>query len=97
MERNLFDTFGEAIEDIEDREGEHDVVLLPLANYPYASDEEVGDDDIGFGGVVACILIRKPENQTRIPGSTKEGHVTFVKRHASNCRKIRSRRIVNVK
>ena len=48
MERNLFDTLAEAIEDIEDREGEHDVVLLLPANDPYASDEEVGDDDIGF-------------------------------------------------
>ena len=49
MERNLFDTLAEAIEDIEDREGEHDV-LLPPANDPYASDEDVGDDDVGFGG-----------------------------------------------
>ena len=43
-------TLAEAIEDIEDREGEHDVVLLPPANDPYASDEEVGGDDIGFIG-----------------------------------------------
>ena len=50
MKRNFFDTLAEAIEDIEDREGEHDVVLLPPANDPYASDEEVGDDDIGFAG-----------------------------------------------
>ena len=50
MERNLFGTLAGAIEDIEDRGGEHDVVLLPPANDPYASDEEVGDDDIGFGG-----------------------------------------------
>ena len=50
MERNLFDTLAGAIEDIEDREGEHDVVLLPPANHPYASDEGVGDDDIGFNG-----------------------------------------------
>ena len=50
MERNLFDTLAGAIEDIEDRESEHDVVLLPPANDPYASYEEVGNDDIGFGG-----------------------------------------------
>ena len=50
MERNLFDTLAEAIKDIEDREGEYDVVLLPPANDPYASDKEVGDDDTGFGG-----------------------------------------------
>ena len=50
MERNLFDTLAGAIEDIEDRESEHDVVLLFPANNPYTSDEEVGNDDIGFGG-----------------------------------------------
>ena len=48
MERNLFDTSAEAVEDIEDREGKH--VLSPAANDPYASDEEVGEDDIAFGG-----------------------------------------------
>ena len=50
MEINLFDTLAEAIEDIENREDEHDVVLLPPAIESYASDEAVGDDDIGFGG-----------------------------------------------
>ena len=50
MERNLFDTLAEAIEDIENREDEHDIVLLPPANESYASDEAVGDDDTGFGG-----------------------------------------------
>ena len=50
MERNLFDTLEEAVENIEDREGKHDIVLSPPANDPYASDEEVGDDDIAFGG-----------------------------------------------
>ena len=49
MERNLFDTLAEAGEDIEDREGKHDVVMLPPANDTYGSDEEVDDDDIGFG------------------------------------------------
>ena len=39
----------EATEDIEERKGEH-VVLLPPANDPCTSDDEVGDDDIGFGG-----------------------------------------------
>ena len=38
MERKLFDTLAGAIEDIEDRESEHDVVLLAPANDPYASD-----------------------------------------------------------
>ena len=41
--------YAEAIEDIEDREGKHNVVLLPQANDAYASDEKVGNDDIGFG------------------------------------------------
>ena len=50
MERNLFDTLTEPIDDIEDRIGKHDVVLLPPANDLYASDEEVGNDDTGFGG-----------------------------------------------
>ena len=50
MKRNLFDTSAEAIENIEDREGEHDVVLLPPVNDPYASDEEVSDDGIGISG-----------------------------------------------
>ena len=26
------------------------VVLLPLSNYPFASDEKEGDDDIGLSG-----------------------------------------------
>ena len=50
MDRNLLDTLAEAGEDIEDREGKHDVVLLPPASDPYDSDEEDDDDDIGFGG-----------------------------------------------
>ena len=40
----MFETFAEAIEDIEDREGELDVLLLPAANDPFAT------DDISFGG-----------------------------------------------
>ena len=46
---------------------------------------------------MACVLIRKSENQTRVSGSTKEGHVTFMKNHASSFTKIRSWRIANVK
>ena len=46
---------------------------------------------------MVCVLIKTSENQTRVPGSTKEGHVTFVKNHASSFTKIRSRRTVNVK
>ena len=41
MERNLFDTLAEAIEHIEDKEGEHDVVSLPPANGPYVSDKRL--------------------------------------------------------
>ena len=62
MGRNLFDTLAEAIEDIEDRDGEHDVVLLPPANEPYNSDEEVEDDDTGFGGNLD--LLDLPANVT---------------------------------
>ena len=39
---------------------------------------------------------RKSESQIKVQGNTKEDHVTFVKNHASNCAKIRSRRIFNV-
>ena len=45
----MFDTLEEAVEDVEDRDGKDDVVLLPPANNPYVSDEGVGDDVIGFG------------------------------------------------
>ena len=34
MERNLCDTLAEAVEDVEDRDGKHDVVFLPPANNP---------------------------------------------------------------
>ena len=33
---------------------------------------------------VACVLIRKSDNQIRVPGSTENAHVTFVKNHASS-------------
>ena len=46
---------------------------------------------------MACLLTRKPEIQIRIQGSIKESHVHFVKKHASNCTKIRSQQILNVK
>ena len=47
--------------------------------------------------VVACVIIRKSENQTRVRRSTKEGYVTFMKNYASSLTKIRSRQITNVK
>ena len=36
-------------------------------------------------------------NKHKVAGRTREGHVTFVKNHASSFTKIRSRQIVNVK
>ena len=55
-------------------------------------------DTLDMGVIaVACILIKKSGNQTKVPGSTKDGHMAFVKKHASSFTKIRSRRIVNVK
>ena len=50
--RNIFDTLNEAIEDIEGSQyiGDQDLVILPPDSDPYASDEEVGDDDIGLAG-----------------------------------------------
>ena len=52
MNRNIFDTLNEAIEDIEYSQyiGDQDLVILPPDNDPYASDEEVGDDNIGLAG-----------------------------------------------
>ena len=41
--------------------------------------------------IVACVQIKKSENQTRALGSTKEGLMTFVKNHTSSFTKIRSR------
>ena len=40
-----------------------------------------------FWSCRAVVLIRKSENQTRVPGSTKEGYVAFVKNHASSFKK----------
>lgn len=52
MNRNIFSTLNEAIEELDGNsfDGSQDVVLLPPSNDPYASDEEAGDDDIGMGG-----------------------------------------------
>ena len=52
MDRNIFDTLDEAIEDAEGGKyfGQEGIVLLPPANDPYASDEEEDDDDIGLAG-----------------------------------------------
>ena len=52
MEKNIFDTLDETIKDNKGGEyyGTQDVVLLPPANEPYASDEEEGDDDVGLAG-----------------------------------------------
>ena len=48
MERNAFESLFDAIDAIEEHGREQDLVLLPPPNDPYASDEEIGDDDIGF-------------------------------------------------
>ena len=53
--------------------------------------------ELWVASVVTYVLIRKSENQTKVPESTKRGHVTFVKNHASALAKIRSRRIVDEK
>ena len=50
MERNIFETLRDTVEAAEDGYGEQDLVLLPPSNDQYASDEEVGDDDIGLTG-----------------------------------------------
>ena len=46
---------------------------------------------------LTCILNRKSEIQTRVHVKTKARHVTYVKKHASSCTKIRSRRTEAVK
>ena len=61
-----------------------------------ASTLKVGHIGVGLN-FVACVQIKKSENQTRDLGRAKEDHVTFVKNHASSFTKIRSRRILNVK
>ena len=45
MERTIFETLHDAVEE---GYGEQDLLLLPLPNDQYASDEEVGYDDIGI-------------------------------------------------
>ena len=61
MNRNIFATLSEAIEEIEGNNYNHnqDLVLLhpsprppppPTTNHPYTSDEGVGDDGIGLAG-----------------------------------------------
>ena len=48
MDRNAFYTLFDAIDTIEEEGREKDLVLLPPPNDPFASDEEIGDDDIGL-------------------------------------------------
>ena len=52
MDRNIFEALSEAIDAVDNStlRGNHDIVLLPPDNDPYASDEEDGDDDIGLTG-----------------------------------------------
>ena len=50
---NIFERFGtlaEAVDMVDDNLDVADVVILPPDNDLYASDEEVGDDDIGIAG-----------------------------------------------
>ena len=48
MDGNVFENLFDAIEDIENGGRQGDLVLLPPPNDPYASDEEIGDDDVGL-------------------------------------------------
>ena len=48
MDGNVFENLFDAIDDIDSGGGQGDLVLLPPPNDPYASDEEIGDDDIGL-------------------------------------------------
>ena len=52
MERNIFETLSEAIDEFESSafRGYQDIVMLPPSNDPFTSDEEDGDDDIGLAG-----------------------------------------------
>ena len=61
-----------------------DVTLKAIYIYIYIS-FKAGES------IVACVQIKKSENQTRALGSTKEGLMTFVKNHTSSFTKIRSR------
>ena len=83
MERNNFDTLDEAIEDIDGGEysGPQDLVLLPPANDPYASDEEEGDDDIGLAGninlpsdVTGAVEIHRDNEESDDDESSNEGN-----------------------
>ena len=83
MERNIFDTIDEAIEDIEAGEysGPQDIVLLPPANDFYASDEEEGDDDIGLAGninlpfaVTGVVEIHRDSEESDDDESSNDGN-----------------------
>lgn len=50
MDSNVFDTLLDAIDAIEKEGIEKDLVLLPHPNDPYASGEEVDNEDIGLAG-----------------------------------------------
>ena len=53
MDSNVFDTLFDTIDAIEKQGIEKDLVLLPHPNDPYASGEEVDNEDIGLAGNVA--------------------------------------------
>ena len=83
MERNIFDTIDEAIEDIEAGEysGPQDIVLLPPANDLYASDEEEVDDDIGLAGninlpfaVTGVVEIHRDSEESDDDESSNDGN-----------------------
>lgn len=44
-----------------------------------------------------CVLTRKSESQIRVQRNKNQRSVTFLKNHASNCMKIKSQQIANVK
>ena len=52
MERSAFGTLRDAISAFEsdNHSQEQDLILLPPQTDEYASNEEVGDDDIGYAG-----------------------------------------------
>ena len=70
--------------------------MFTAHSFRSASTLKVGQIGVGLN-FVACVQIKKSENQTRDLGRAKEDHVTFVKNHASSFTKIRSRWIVTVK
>ena len=80
--QKYFDTLDEAIEDIEGGEysGPQDVVLLPPANDPYASDEAEGDD-IGLAGninlpsdVTGAVKIHRDDEKNDNDESSDDGN-----------------------